>query len=75
MEDGQIGSYSGTPDIHRDIRYLKEKQLLERIYIDGIQTILYFQSELTLRQVSISWAPSSSPSSLPLSSEPSKVYA
>jgi len=70
----QLGSHPSARDIQHDVWYLTVNETLEWIYINGIQSILFFHSELTLIQVSFSCPPSSSPSSLPLVSEPSKVY-
>jgi len=69
-----MGYFSGTPEIHCNAIYFRDKQPFERISIDGIKSILFIQSELTIIEVPFSFPPFSSTSSLPPYSEVSKVY-
>jgi len=39
MHATQMGSYSGAPEIHSNVSYFIDKQPLERIYMDAIQSI------------------------------------
>jgi len=77
LYQGKLGWWAHTPVscyVSPNVRCSAEKHALQHIYKCGMQSILFFQSELISIQVPFSSPQSFSPCNLPPFSKPTKVY-